>query len=101
MDTAPTELLCAGSFVLESTVPHWILAAQTLDLDVEVPPDLAVDDVFEVRNGELLELSVAPTVQGRTITIPGVELSNTLPTRLFVFASNATVRARILDELDP
>ncbi len=100
-ESEPTALLCAGSFVLESTVPHWVLGAQTLDLEVDVPSDLAVTDIFEVRNGELLEISVAPQVDGRTITIPGVELSNALPTRLFVLAADSSVRARVQSELAP
>jgi len=67
--------------------------AQTLDISVAVPTDVEVDDVFEIVDGEVVDVPAgAYAVTGRSVTLSSVTLSNTTPTRVFVLAANPGVR---------
>ncbi len=93
VQTAPTDVGCAGAFLNEASVPHWILKAQTLSVAVDVPTDFGVDDVFEIVDGQVVELPPgAFTLQGRKLTFASVALDNANPTRVFVLAANPNVR---------
>jgi hypothetical protein len=81
---APTDLTC-----LASAVPH-VFADDLVDVSVEVPPDLAVVDAFEVTPTGVDD--VAARVEGRRVTLPAVPLSNDVPARVLVLAASAAVR---------
>lgn len=87
--SGPTDLECA----IPLANPHWVLADQQVDVTVDVPKDLAVADVFEIRSGTLIDPSVV--VNGRQLTLPGVALSNAEPVRLFVLASSKSLRSEV------
>jgi hypothetical protein len=93
VQTAPTDIGCAGAFLNEAVVPHWILKAQKLDVAVDVPADFGVDDVFEVVDGTIVDVpSGMLSVAGRTVTLGAVTVDNAKPTRVFVLAANPSVR---------
>jgi hypothetical protein len=85
----------ATVFLGESSVPHWVFAAQTFDVSVDVPDDLGIADAFEVTPTAVVNLAQPPTVAGRTLTLGSVRVDNTTPVRLYVLARDAAVRARV------
>jgi hypothetical protein len=72
---------------------HWQWAPHTTDIQVQVPEDLGVVDVFEVLAGTLQP--VTTSVHGRQVTLHAVSMNEEVPARLFVLASSAAVRARV------
>jgi hypothetical protein len=96
---APTDVACAGAFLSEATVPHWILADQILSVTVTVPEDFGVAELFEVTAGGVADLSMPAVVDGRNIRMEAVQLSNAVPVRLFVLASNEGVRGHVLESM--
>ncbi|MBI5537503.1 MAG: hypothetical protein HY898_32570 [Deltaproteobacteria bacterium] len=100
--SGPTDINCAGGSLLsEAAVPHWQLADAAPDVVVKVPADFGVADVFEVGEGGVSDLPAAPVVQGRTMTLSAVKLTNANPARLFVFASGPEVRAKVVAAMQP
>ena len=98
---APTDVACAGAFLSEATVPHWILADQTLSVTVTVPTDFGVAEIFEVTAGGVVDLSMSAVVDGRNIRLEAVQLSNAVPVRLFVLASHEGVRDCVMEAMGP
>lgn len=92
---APSDVGCAASFIAESWVPHWVLADQSLRVEVTVPADLGVVDVFEMTPDGVADLAAPPAVDGRAFVLEGVEVGNDRPVRLFVLASHDGVRADV------
>jgi hypothetical protein len=90
---APEDLECQQALIGLGPVPHWQLAAQTLDVVVEVPPDFQVADVFEVTDTSTLP--VVPVVTGRSLVLKDRQLDNTMPARMYVLARNPEGRASI------
>lgn len=86
--SAPTDLGCAIGQDL-----HFAVSAQSVDLTVTIPDDLAYNDAFEVQGGKVLD--VAPTITGRTLEVTGISLDAMTPTRLFVFAKDGAARADV------
>ncbi len=95
----PTDIGCAGSLISETSVPHWVLDTQVVDVTLTIPDDFAVDDLFEVTATQVLTPSNPLSVTGRQLTLGGVSLDNTTPVRLFVLAGNPAVRAAVAAEL--
>ena len=97
-DTTATvdDFACAASFVSEGSVPHWELATITSDVEVSVPPDFGVRDVFEVTPRGVAE--VRPSVSGRRVRLRA-PLSNATPVRLFVLAADEAARGDALAAL--
>jgi hypothetical protein len=54
-----------------------------------------------VRDGEVLDLGVPPVVQGRDLWFGAVPLSNGVPVRLYVLASDPSVRDRVAAAAQP
>jgi hypothetical protein len=82
---------------LASTVPsllkHWIFASISPEVTVTVPDDIAVEDVFEVKPGSVVD---APSkASGRALSLGPVALSNATPVRLFVLAARKDLRAEV------
>jgi hypothetical protein len=99
--TAPTDVACAGGFISEMLVPHWILADQDVDVHLPVPADFGVLEVFEVTRGATADPDFGVTVSGRTLSLEDVHLSNAVPVRLFVLAMDEHVRDDVLAAATP
>jgi hypothetical protein len=99
--TAPTDVACAGGFISEMLVPHWILSDQDVDVHLPIPADFGVLEVFEVTRGATADPDFSVTVAGRTIDLENVRLSNAVPVRLFVLAMDEGVRAEVLAAATP
>jgi len=95
-EAGPTDVACATILSADS-VPHWTLASRTFDLEVVVPTDMAIRDVFEITLAGVI--SEAPVVVGpaRLLRLEGVQLEQATPVRMFVFASSDSVRQQVLD----
>ncbi len=97
-----TDLLCAQALFHPETPPHWVLAEQQLDIEVGVPADQAVVDVFEVTTGlQIAEVPYRVDPDGRRLLLPSVDLDNDVPVRLFVLASTEAVREEVAANLRP
>lgn len=92
----PDDIACVAAFVDESSVPHWRHAPLDAGIDIDVPADFGVADVFEVTPGGVL--AVTPAVTGRRVRI-ATHLDATHPVRLFVLASSGDARASATAEL--
>lgn len=97
--SAPDDIACLTSFISEDSVPHWILAPQTLDVFVDVPADQGVVEVFEIEAGALIDVDEPVSVSGRQIRIDALELDNETPVRLLVLAAHEDVRDQVEAEL--
>jgi len=88
-DNVITEAAC------QISDPHWVFSTVNQDVSFFVPADLGLDDYFEVRDGAIYDLpGVSIDTFNRSITVP-VSLSNSQPTRLFVFSEGTTLRDKI------
>jgi hypothetical protein len=96
---APTDPSCAAAFIDESAVPHWVLASQTLDVDVTVPADFGVADLFEVTSKAVIDLPAQPLTNGRVVRLKNLVVDNARPARLFVLARDKAVRASVAARL--
>jgi hypothetical protein len=96
--TAPTVAAC-GLASIGGPTPHFTLAPQTLDVEVAIPDDFAVVDIFEVLVDDASTQVVDPTCDvsslGRVVTLGGVSLDDDVPVRLVVLARDATVRDQV------
>ena len=109
--TAPTDVLCGAAFLSEATVPHWVLADGVApDVVLEVPDDFGVAELFEVAvDGDVFDpaarlardVDFPVRVDGRTVTLQGVTLSNARPVRLVVLAADDAVRGEVQARLRP
>ncbi len=96
---AVDDLACL-QMILDLVVPHWQLQDIVTDLQVAVPADFEVVDVFEVG----LDLAVHTPAyhvdpQARRVHLDDVSLSNDMPVRLLVIAADNDVRAEAAAEL--
>jgi hypothetical protein len=73
---------------------HWMMEDRLVQLTLEVPEDMGIADLFEVRPGIVVEILYPVHVVGRTIQLSDIPLDNTTPARIFVFASHSGVRTR-------
>lgn len=74
-------------------------ASQEPDIVVDIPADVGVADVFLVSPTGVVDVDAVFDVAQRTVTLPRVALDNTTPTRLFVLAGDADVRADVTRRL--
>ncbi|MEM9448620.1 MAG: calcium-binding protein [Cyanobacteria bacterium P01_E01_bin.6] len=94
MDTAtePTDI----GFILaqsEDTIPRWTFNDSTPDISITIPPDFKVTDVFEVQPDGISDITV--NISNQTALFEDVELTNDMPIRLLVLASDSTIRSDI------
>ena len=90
--TAPTEAAClAGSDV------HWILDNNIVSFDVEVPEDLRVFEILELRSGQFFTPSYS--INGRTVTFLNIGLGHNDAGRIFVLNSDADVKTDMLSRM--
>ncbi len=75
--------------------PHWTVKDVTTDVAVDVPADFEVADLLEVVDGAVVPVTEPAHAVGRTVTIPGVVLTNDRPYRVFVLARTADVADRM------
>lgn len=95
-DNVVDYVACIEWIVALTPPPAWTFSAQTVDVSVRVPPDLAVAEVFEVEvGGGLADVAWASDGASRTLTLPDISLSNASPVRLFVLAATSDVRERV------
>ena len=90
----PTDLLC----LLQRHRP-WRLATQVVDVSVDLPPDLGVTDVFEVRDGAVHAVTLPMSRAGRTVRLAGMPLDDSIAGRIFVLAGAAGIRAAVASRL--
>lgn len=76
----------------ENAAPHWIFADTSASVSVEVPADLAMQDVFEVTPEGVVDVPEGYSVEGRTVRFDALALSNEMPVRLLVLAADESVR---------
>lgn len=87
----PTDVAC-NTATSAAAVPRWKFAAQTLAVEVSIPNDFGVAEVFEITaDGPKDFTSIAAS--GRTLTLSSVALDEATPVRLFVIARTKEVRA--------
>lgn len=99
---APDDVSCnTNKYISEQAVPHWILNDYTPAVELAVPDDFGVHEIFEVRDGSTHDLATAPVIDGRTIRFDAVPLSNDQPVRLYVMASDPAVRGRVETAVHP
>ncbi len=101
-EAAPDDVSCnTNKYISEAAVPHWVLKDYAPTVSVTVPEDFGVHEVFEVRDGGVWDLATAPVVQGRELWFGAVPLSNAVPVRLYVLASDPSVRDRVAAAAQP
>lgn len=98
--STPTDLACAA-VATEAMVPHWVLENASPVVQVDVPPDFGVADVFEVANAQVIDPSSSFSIQGRSVVFDGLPLSNAVPVRLIVLAANTDLRQEVASEMTP
>jgi hypothetical protein len=94
-ESGPDDVSCLQAQVMGSDPPRWVFAARRPEVRVDIPADLAVADLFEVVDGAVRDLTVPHAVAGRTVTFPALALDNDRPARVFVFAADPGLRARL------
>lgn len=108
--SAPTDVGCGAAFVSEATVPHWVLGEAAPDVTLEIPDDFGVVELFEVAvDGDVFDpasrvvrdVDFPVRVEGRTVTLERVGLSNARPVRLIVLAADEAVRGEVLARMRP
>jgi len=90
-----SDIACAGSFLSESSVPHWVMDSLAVDVHLAIPEDFGVREVLEVTDTQVAVASYPTTVSGRQLTIQAVPLDNATPVRLLVLAEDASVATEI------
>lgn len=90
---APTDFSCAATYI-GRPVPHWRLDWQSVSVDVDVPTDFPVAEVFEVRPDGTAGIREA-SADGRTVTLGGIALDDRRAARVFVLARTPEVRAQV------
>ncbi len=93
--SAPTDISCGAALITEALVPHWKMATTQPQVTVTIPRDFGVVDIFEVVDGDVVDISFGVVVTGRTVKLFAVPLSNDVPVRLVVFAMSEGVRASV------
>lgn len=88
----PTDTAC-NTATSAGAVPHFKFAAQKVTVDVTIPRDLAVADVFEVAADGVRECTAKAS--GRTVTLADVALDESTPARVFVLARSKELRSRL------
>jgi len=96
---APTDISCGTALISEAMVPHWVLADQTVSIEVEVPEDFGVYEIFEIASGGISDKPVGYKMNKRRITIENINLSNSVPARIFVFSSKPEIRLEVETQL--
>lgn len=93
---APDDVSCnTNKYISESAVPHWVLNDYAPTVELAVPEDVGLYEIFEVTNGTTPDPSMPVVIDGRTVRLEGIPLSNAEPARLYVFAMNPDVRGRV------
>jgi hypothetical protein len=89
----PTDTACSTA-ASAAALPHWRFGAQKVSVDVAIPADLGVAEVFEVTADGPKDF---PTVgvAGRTVTLKDVAVDEATPARLFVLARTKDVRGKV------
>ena len=78
-----------------STTVVVITGYGTVDVAVEIPDDLAVSDLFEVLPGGVADADYDIEMNGRTVVIRNLPVSNDVPVHLFVFAADGGLRDEV------
>jgi len=90
----PSELRC-----LIGRNRPWQLATQTVDVAVDLPPDLGLADVFEVEDATVHDAASPPFRVGRTVHLPAIAIDDATAGRIFVLAADPALRADIATRL--
>lgn len=92
----PTDLLCLQSALRPFDVPHWRLGEQRVDVDVQVPDDLALHAVVEVTlDGRVQSATWSVESDDRSVRIHDVVLSQSRPVAVYVLVSDPAVRQEL------
>jgi hypothetical protein len=97
--SAPTDLGCQLALGGGGAVPHWQMAAQTMDVAIDVPRDLGVVEVLEVQR-TTVKVVGGVTVSGRTLTIHAVPFDNATPARVFVLSGKGELKKELASSSD-
>lgn len=92
---APTDIACGTALISEALVPHWVLADQSVNIEVTIPDDFGVYEIFEISLGKISSTKVNYKINGRKIIIENISINNTVPAKIFVFARDAKVKNEV------
>ena len=96
----PTDIKCGASLTSELAVPHWTFVDYNVNLDVFIPEDFGVVDIFEVLDGFVTDLPYSQTINGRQLTLSQIPFNNAMPARMIVLAADENVRQEVIDEMN-
>jgi hypothetical protein len=97
---APSDELCYLSLLPGFDVPEWILAEQSIAVNVTVPSDLAFVEAFELTlDGTVADAAWSATPEGRVVRLHDIDLSDARPGAVYVLTSDPTLRQTIADAL--
>ncbi len=92
-------LVDCGIASIGGPVPHWRLNDQDIDVSVQVPRDFPIQDAFEIlvddSSSRVVDLTYEATRTGRTLNFEDIPMSQSVPVRLLVLATDMDVRAEI------
>ena len=76
--------------------PHWKLVDAFPTITFDIPSDIGIEEMFEVRNGIISDINYASIDKSqRKVTLNGIPLSDAIPSRIFVFAMDAGIKQQI------
>lgn len=76
--------------------PHWKLVDSFPTVTFDIPSDIGIEEMFEVRNGTISDINYASIDKlQRKATLTGIPLSDAIPSRIFVFAANKEIKTEI------
>lgn len=95
--SGPNDITCLAAGI--GLAPHWIWAANNPRVEVDIPPDFGVNDVFEIGFRQILDTVYGYQVNGRKVVFPSVPLNNDTPVRVLVLTSDPELREAILEAM--
>jgi hypothetical protein len=79
--------------ISDAAMPHFEFGSQSLDIEVPIPADFGLKDVFEITPTGPVDVANV-SIAGRTVKVGGVAVDNTTPVRLLVLAATKTARTQ-------
>jgi len=95
--SGPNDITCLAAGI--GLAPHWIWAANNARVEVNVPRDFGVKDIFEVGCRQILDTEYGYQVSGRKVIFPSVPLNNDSPVRVLIMTSDTELRDSILSSM--
>ncbi|MFZ9886038.1 MAG: hypothetical protein ACO3JL_00945 [Myxococcota bacterium] len=107
-DQEATELAC-GLLALEDDLPPWlqpsyqpwVLASQLLDVAVQVPAELGVESVLELRDQQLIDRAGWVHIEGHEVQLRDVPLDDETAGRIFLLVGDPQWSTALTQRLSP